>query len=143
MRSLGCLPLFVLCLVLPSATGDEMKSDVSAFQGEWRLTTLESDGKQNDVPDGDGAKVVFKGDRLLLGGEEKFVVKLDPSCDPKIIDLIPLEEENKDEVLEGIYRFSGSKLILCVRGPSRIRMRPVKFGEEESMVVTLEKVRAE
>lgn len=143
MRSLGCFPLFILCLFLSSARSDEMKAEMEAFQGEWRLTGLVADGKQNDVPDGDGARVVFKGDRLLLDGEEKFTVKLDPSCDPKIIDLIPREEENKDEVLEGIYRFSGTRLILCFRGPSRIRMRPVKFGEEESMVVTLEKVSAE
>lgn len=143
MRVLGCIPLFVLCLVLPSATGDEMKPDMAAFQGEWRLTRLEADGKQNDVPDGDGAKVVFKSDRLFLGGEEKFFIKLDPTCDPKTIDLIPREEENKDEVLEGIYRFRGTRLTLCLHKPSRIRMRPVRFGEEESVVITMEKVRTE
>lgn len=143
MRALGCLPLFLLCLLISSARSDERKAEIEAFQGEWRLTGLVADGMEKDVPDSDGVKVVFKGDRLLLGGEEKFTIKLDSSCEPKIIDLIPRGEQNKDEVLEGIYRVNGTKLILCLRGPARIRVRPVKFGEEESMVVTLEKVRAE
>jgi len=145
MRALGCLPLFILCLVLSPATdaemktGEEMKKEMEAFQGEWRLTGLETDGEQRDVPDGEGARIVFKGDRLLLGGEEKFTIKIDPTCNPKIIDLIPIEKENKEDVLEGIYRFRGNKLTLCLRGPLRIRMRPLTFGEDNSMVVTLER----
>lgn len=138
MRVLGCLPLLALCLVLPSALGDETTTATAAFQGEWRLTRLEADGEQKDVPEGDMSKVVFKGDRLLLGGEEMFTVKLDPTCDPKTIDLI--SKKDKDEVLEGIYRFSGTKLILCLRSSAQIKMRPVKFGEEKSIAVTLEKV---
>ena len=142
MRALGCLPLSVLCLVLPSATGgDEMKTDMAAFQGEWRRIGLEVNGKQLDVSDGDGGKIVFKGDRLCVDGEERFTVELDPTCDPKTIDLIP--KENKEQVLEGIYRIKGTKLTICFHPPSRIRMRPLKFGEEKSVVVTLEKAAAE
>lgn len=143
MRGLGCLPILVLCLAPPTGTGEEMKSVLAAFQGEWRLTKFETDGKQNEVPDGDGAKVVFKGDRVVVGGNEKFTFTFDPNCNPKIIDLIPREEENKDQVLEGIYSFRGTKLVLCLRPPSGIRKRPATFGEEESVVVTLEKVRAD
>ncbi len=143
MRVLGCLPLFVLCLLFSPATGDEMKTEVAAFQGEWRIAGLKADGKQVDVPEGDGTKIVFKGDRLVLGGQEKFTIKLDPACNPKLIDLIPREEGDKDQVLEGIYRFHGPRLTLCLHSPAPIRIRPVRFNEEESIVLTLEKVRAE
>jgi len=139
MRALGSLPVFIVCLAIPSATIDEMKKEMEAFQGEWRLTGVEADGKQNDVPDEERVKVVFKDDRLFIGGEEKFTFKIDPVCDPRIIDLIPHEEKDKEEVLDGIYRFSGTKLTLCLRGASRIRMRPLKLGEENSMTFTLEK----
>ena len=137
MSVLGFIPLFLLSVAL----ANDPKAEMKAFQGEWRLTRLEADGKQNDPPDGDGPKIVFKGDRLLVDGEEKFTFKLDPSCNPKVIDLI--SKEDKEQVLEGIYRFDGRKLILCLRGPSRVRMRPVKFVEEESIVIILERVKKE
>ena len=143
MRAIGCLPLFILCLVLSSARSDETMAEMKAFQGEWCLKGLEADGKQLDVPEGDGAKVVFKSDRIFVGGQEKFTFKLDPTCNPKIIDLIPHEEEDKEQVLEGIYRIRGTKLTICLRSGSRIRMRPLKFGEEDSVVLILEKVRTE
>jgi uncharacterized protein (TIGR03067 family) len=129
MRSLGCL----LLAVTLSPAADPI-ADMKAFQGDWRLTTIEADGKRDEP---DGLKIAFKGDKILVNGEEKFTFKIDPACNPKIIDVTEIDD--KDKTVEGIYRFDGKKLTICLYGPSKVRMRPVKFGEEESAVVTLER----
>jgi uncharacterized protein (TIGR03067 family) len=141
MRALGCLPLLLLSVALSPALAADPKEEMKAFQGEWRLTGMESDGERRDAPDGDGATIVFEGDKLFVGGEEKFTFKIDPTCDPKIIDVIRVDD--KDQVLEGIYRFDGKKLTICLHGASAVKMRPLKFGEESTMVFTLERPREE
>jgi uncharacterized protein (TIGR03067 family) len=124
---------------MSAARDGDKTDDLAAFQGRWRLAGVRDDGKDVDVPGGNGLKIVFKGDRILINGEPKFKVTVDATCNPKVIDLAVVED-GRERVVEGIYRFQGTTLTICLHDPEGIRMRPLTFREAGAKVFILEKV---
>lgn len=111
---------------LPEAAKKELKK----FEGKWKAEKLVINENEETPPDGDEGLLRFKGRKVLLGGKDLFdVAALDPSTDPKIIDLKALADMGaikKDTVYEGIYKFDGDTLVLAVSVGGG-KSRPDKF----------------
>lgn len=123
---------------LPEAAQKELKK----FAGKWKAIELHVDGNEQK-PELDGNEVIFefKGRKFLLNGNELLGVdSLDPSTNPKCIDLkglMDLGGVKKDTVYEGIYKLDGDKLTLAVN-VSELKKRPEKFeSPKDSMVVVV------
>ena len=129
-KSLWLGPL--VCLLLAQPAGDDnARKDLEKMQGQWIMQGLEINGK--DVPldklgdtlltiKGDVYRTTIK-DKDLLG----FRIKLDPSKEPKTIDMIKKEPDGTEKVYKGIYAFENGVFKMC-RGIEASQNRPNQFA---------------
>jgi uncharacterized protein (TIGR03067 family) len=109
---------------LATGGGKGAKSDKELLQGAWKIVSADMGGKKAD--DDELARMqekpmVFKGDKLISRYESDF--KLDPTKDPKEIDVVPLDgpETEKGKTFRGIYRLEGDQLTICTGLPDGVR----------------------
>jgi uncharacterized protein (TIGR03067 family) len=102
------------------------RSDKEKIQGAWVAVSGEMGGKQ--VPDEHvkKCKVTFQGDKIhlegLVKGEGKGSFALDPSKNPRTIDILITDEDD----VAAIYALDGDTLRLCLNsGGSE---RPKEFA---------------
>ncbi len=141
MKSLIGLLMAASLLLAADAVSDS-KADQKKLQGTWKATSAKFNGKDSSV-DGDNAlAAVFKDNVATLRASEavkkayaKVQVKLDASTMPKCIDITVLGGTQKDTVFEGIYKFDGDKLVLCVKLLGK--ERPTKFESPEGENIVL------
>jgi uncharacterized protein (TIGR03067 family) len=133
--------LLVLTGVLLIAADDAAKKDLDKFQGAWDAVAIEFNGKDL-LNDGVKLRFTFKGNKATVDGDEDvkkdyaaFTFKLDPSTNPKCIDMTISAGEQKDSVIEGIYEFKGDELRLCAK--TTARERPAKFASPEGENIAL------
>lgn len=129
---------------LPEAAQKELKK----LEGKWKATKAVTNGNE-EVPSMDGNDVIieFKGRKLLMNDKEVMdVAALDPSTDPKIIDIKALQAmgvTTKGQVYEAIYKLDGDALVMAVY-VGEGKKRPEKFESPEgsgTVVVTLKRVK--
>ncbi len=113
---------------------DAVKSETAKLQGTWRVLSADRDGTK--APDDEIKKttLVFKGDKLTAHRtenatkpEEKIYemsYTLDPTKNPKWIDVTYTSGERKGESSQGIYEFKDDTLRICM---SRGTSRPMDF----------------
>lgn len=113
---------------------DAVKAETKNLQGTWSVVSAEREG--NKVPDDEIKKttLVIKGDKLIARKtentpkpEEKITemsFTLDPTKNPKWIDVTYTSGERKDESSQGIYEVKGDTLKICM---SRAATRPMEF----------------
>ncbi|MDY3562819.1 TIGR03067 domain-containing protein [Gemmata sp. JC673] len=92
------------------------KKEVDKLQGKWKLVKGSRAGKEYEHTEGTPELIVeFKGRTWLLNGVEKAeIVALDPSSDPKCLDLKSLEQpRGANTVDEGIFKLDGDTLTIC------------------------------
>lgn len=133
------LPALLLCLFLPAGAvsqGEGTKKDQDALQGTWTFSEFVANGRP--IPDEarQGLKLVFQGDKASLGaGNEadrrNFVFKLDPTKQPRTIDMTAQEGTYKDKVVQGIYELKGDELKLCLPNKDDVP-RPTEFKAPEN-----------
>jgi RNA polymerase sigma factor (sigma-70 family) len=89
--------------------------------GEWRVRHVETDGealfKDDDLKE---ARIVFKDNKAEVKGFEvifvrDFSFKLDPTKNPKEIDVTFLEGPEKGTTFEGIYLVRKDEMRICLR----------------------------
>jgi uncharacterized protein (TIGR03067 family) len=122
----------------------EDQAELKRFQGTWRVTSLQKDGKHEAVPK--EATMVFRGNKFeMKGGEAGYggTFTLDPLKRPRRIDTRVTQGENKVVQTQGIYEFQGDTLkIAWVEGKD---MRPMAFLSKQGSgvrVITLKRDRA-
>jgi uncharacterized protein (TIGR03067 family) len=124
---------------------EKAKKDLDALQGEWVMHALEINGK--DVPPKQIADtyLIIKGDGYTTKVKSReppgFRIKLDPSKDPREIDMIVSEPGSPDKVYKGIYKIEKDTFKMC-RGASPEKERPTQFAtwpETNYFVVTWKK----
>jgi uncharacterized protein (TIGR03067 family) len=142
--------LVALTLSAPAAEEPKLteaaKKDLKALQGKWKAVKAVTNGDE-ELPTMDGNDVVleFKERKVLLNDKEVLVIAtLDPSTDPKILDIKALADTGplrKGTVLEAIYKLDGDALTLAVY-VGEGKKRPEKFESPKDsgvVVVTLKR----
>jgi uncharacterized protein (TIGR03067 family) len=127
--------------------GDDVKNDLGALQGAWRIDSIqESFGK---APPEDSVKefvVTVKEDIMKVSHKGAagpvFKLKLDPAKSPKTVDFLHTEGPDKGKTEPGIYKIEGDTLTYCVTDFGK--ERPATFATKEgtrNTVFVLKKVK--
>jgi uncharacterized protein (TIGR03067 family) len=105
------------------AQADANKKELDKWQGMWELAVAPTNDANLSL------KVEFKGDKIRViladGVEVKGTFKIDASTDPKIVDFSLGDRGN----WEGIYKFDGDKLLVCV-SEACSKQRPTEFDKD-------------
>lgn len=131
------------------STADEEAEDASKdrarFQGTWKCTQYEFNGKDMPGDPGDPAhnpfwKVIFDGDIYYFVEEDGkpsdpiYKVRWNSSISPKQFDLDGIP---KQETLAGIYKLEGDTLRICLTIDKDSPVRPTRFATKEGLPLML------
>jgi RNA polymerase sigma factor (sigma-70 family) len=107
----------------------KVKAELKKFQGTWVDIYAEKAGKEQEQV-GDH-QLKFDGETFSVADhghvEEKGTFKLDPSKNPKEIDLRVRDRNNDEKTVLGIYTWDGENLKLCLGEPGGGGTRPKDF----------------
>jgi uncharacterized protein (TIGR03067 family) len=114
------------------AQDDAAKKEMKKLEGTWATVSIEAAGQK--VTDEDKIKtrkLTTKGDKYTLKVGDETVqgtMEINPSKNPKAIDVKPDTGSNKGKTLLGIYEVDGDKLTICLALPGKDR--PTEFSTE-------------
>jgi uncharacterized protein (TIGR03067 family) len=115
---------FALSGLAVNAGNADAKKALAAFQGVWKLETIEADGEEQELirkP----PRWVIQGHKVLYGGEELALITLDPATSPKTVDL---EFKKPKRTYEGVYTLKDDTLKICVnKMTDGVKERPLGF----------------
>lgn len=111
------VPAICLLLLISSAVPDDKKNN-EPFQGKWKIESMQVNGQTVAKDQFDKAVVTVTGDeRILREGEEvrsRAKYKVDPTKNPRTIDISISEGPLKDKTLKGIYEFKDDTVTINV-----------------------------
>lgn len=122
----------LLCLALAQPANEaKAKKDLERLQGTWVMHALEVDGKDVGAKRIQDSYLIVTKDQYVTKVKDKeqpgFRIVLDPSKEPKHIDMIKAMPGGAEEVFKGIYTFDGDTLKVC-RGLTAKQERPQQFA---------------
>jgi uncharacterized protein (TIGR03067 family) len=106
-----------------------MPTDLEKLQGVWKVTFLEADGRQVPGSTLEGSQVIITKNKFKsvgMGADYTGTVEINEFCKPKTLDLVFSAGPEKGNRNLGIYKFAGSKWMLCLA--TRGTKRPDKFA---------------
>jgi uncharacterized protein (TIGR03067 family) len=117
------------------------KAELAKLEGKWRVVKGANAREEGDVPDAQAFVLTFKGAEatMALGdkAESVLVTALDPTTDPKCIDLGEKRKGRDPRTLEGVYRIDGDTLRLAFAVPRDGKLRPTSFEKPTDPRVTV------
>lgn len=131
---------------LPEAAKKELK----ALEGKWQIVKFGSSmGESEPDPSRPAMYLVFKGGELTMGsGDKKETLKvaaIDPTTDPKCIDLLEKRDGKPDRNVEGVYKIDKDTLRFAMCVPTADgKQRPAGFDkptDARTVVFTLKRVK--
>ena len=132
MRTLALILVLLTPGSLAPARADDkaVKDELDRHQGVWRASTSVYDGQEAPAEivrsitrTVEKDHVVWKRDGNSFAGTR---IELDPSRDPKTIDVIPDGGKDRGERVLGIYKLEGDRLTICMAAPGQPRPREFK-----------------
>lgn len=122
--------LTVLSLVFwmgaDTAKDAAVKTDLENFQGTWTVVSMEMDGKPLAEDKRQKIKLSIKGENFTFDngdGAEPGLYKIDPTKNPKELNIVITEGSDKGKVYLVIYKFEGGKMIQCMELSNKDRPR--------------------
>jgi uncharacterized protein (TIGR03067 family) len=117
-------PLAVVTVVLLAVGADEPKKaelgaaarkELKALEGNWVVQRIETKDGKHEPADGESITLTIEGTKWTFGTlQSGEVVALDPSADPKLLDLKSVRKGREDTVNEAVYRVDGDTLVICI-----------------------------
>jgi uncharacterized protein (TIGR03067 family) len=110
-----------------SAPATPAGGPVSEFEGEWSMLAGVMDGKATDASLLKWVKRVTRGNQTTVVAGPQTMMKVeftfDSSPAPQTIDYLNLAGAHKGKAQQGIYKFEGDVLTVCVSPPGAARPR--------------------
>jgi len=139
---LTCAAAVLLLGAVAHADDAANKKQLARFDGVWKVDKLNVNGSDQPTRNTENLSIRFKDGTMFvdstINGETKTVtklgVKMDPSFDPGLFDLRP---ENDDKTIEGIYKFTGEQLQICVNPTGQSRPTEISAAEGANIVLIL------
>jgi uncharacterized protein (TIGR03067 family) len=128
----ACVLILILATVsVPAdAPADAAKKELENLQGHWVMTSLEINGERIAAERFQNSRLEIKGDHYTINtgkGTHEAIITIDPTKNPKTIDMKLADGDNKGETAEGIYKLEGDTLTIC-RPRLPPRPRPTEFS---------------
>jgi len=149
MQRITCV-LIVLTtpLLLTADTDDDVRKELKALQGKWKMVAGEVAGKpfpKDEVP---VFTFVIGAEGKSTGktpqGEMKSTITVNPKKNPKTIENLHESGEEKGKKQYGIYKLEGDKFTVCMtRAGSAEADRPKDFTTKDTtnVVFVFERVK--
>ena len=120
------------------------KAELARHQGVWVATSSTFDGAKAPEAIARSIRRTVTDDHVTWDRDGKRFagtsIKLDPSHDPKAIDVIPDGGPHRGEPVLGIYKLDGDHLTICMAGAGK--PRPTKLAAEKGSGCTLQTLNA-
>jgi uncharacterized protein (TIGR03067 family) len=140
MRRSGWLAVAVVALLGADGPGkDKVAAELKAFEGTWRFSSVEVEGKTLPIEAFKETTLVLKGDRFdhTEGGQTTHgSFKVDPTVTPKTIDITFSDGPEAGKSVLGIYELEGDTYKVCIGMDGK--SRPTEFASKAGSGVALE-----
>ena len=119
MPKTHALVVLSLLFLLGAATANDaaVKKEREQFQGVWTVESMELDGKPLPEEKRKKIKLTIKGEDFSFdngAGAEPGLYKIDPTKDPKELNIVITEGNDKGKIYLVIYKFEDGKMIQCM-----------------------------
>ncbi|MDB5353466.1 MAG: hypothetical protein JWN86_4713 [Planctomycetota bacterium] len=134
--------LFLLPIVLVLGThpngdqGDGARDELKKLQGTWRAESIQIGDKKTPDASLKSFRLTIVDDNWSLStgaAARKSKLKINPSTDPKQLDLIDMVG-GKERIVRCIYTIKGDTLTVCRPYMQVDAARPTKFAADEPFV---------
>ncbi len=136
-----------LCLAADTPR-DGPRKELDSLQGTWKAVVVEENGRAVSEEAARDFRLILSGDRAKLHSrvddqpkDMTYRVKLDPTTEPKTIDLVPEGRTGPDATVHGVYQLE--KDVLKVRLARPGQKRPPGFALPSDRDTTLLVLRRE
>jgi uncharacterized protein (TIGR03067 family) len=145
----GCSLLIVAAGLLLAADSpkDNRGRELDRLQGTWKAVTVEENGRAAPVEVAKSFRLILSGDQAQLRGRvnDRFAtatykVRLDPTTEPKSIDLDPVGVTTPGGAVRGVYEITRDVLKLRLGKPGQ--KRPPGFAlktDKDTTVLVLQR----
>ena len=119
--------LTVCCLLLVGADAGKdaaVQKGLEEFQGTWTPVSMEMDGKMLSKERLSKVRLTIKGENFTFDtGDDSHggLYKIDPTKDPRELDIEITRGDEKGKVYLVIYNFDDGKMIQCMRVDNKER----------------------
>jgi uncharacterized protein (TIGR03067 family) len=111
-----------------SAAETAYKADLETLQGTWRPISMELDGEFLPQERLEYTRLTIDGENFTFDtGKDSHggLYKIDPSHDPKQLDIVITRGDEKGKVYLVIYKFEDGKMVQCMEESNA--KRPTEF----------------
>jgi uncharacterized protein (TIGR03067 family) len=113
------------------ARDEAIKKDRKQYEGTWQVVSLEVDGNKAAVEDAKKITVVNEAEgKWAIEVEGNLIARgtseIDPTKEPKAVDLTVMEGEGKWQTVLGIYEFGDDTRKVCLAPAGK--ERPTEFS---------------
>jgi len=118
---------------------DTVQEEIEKLQGTWQIITADEGAK----PDGSlkDAQVTISGNQFTTKSGEKILrqgtIMIDPTCEPKTIDLMYVDGPYKGKSSLGIYNLNGNSWVLVFSPPGKSRPASLQRGASNQKFLVL------
>src|SRR4051812_44945915 len=131
------MPLVVL--LAADAKEDAIKKDLEKLQGVWSVVSMEMNGKPLSEDRRKKTRLTIRGENFTFdtgADSHEGLYKIDPTKNPKQLDIVITRGDEKGKVYLVIYKFDDGKMIQAMRLDNK--SRPSEFTGKAGTGTALE-----